>query len=131
MKKENPLIIVFACQWCAYQGADQAGSLKLTYPSNVYIIKVPCTGRIEPEFIIEALSKGADGVFIGGCHSGECHYKDGNIKAKMRIALLKQVLKETGFEPERIQIEWISAGEGRKFAQTMRDFSEKLKNIKR
>ncbi len=130
MKENNPVILVFACQWCAYQGADNAGMQKYSYPSGVYIIRVPCTGRIEPEFIIEALSKGADGVFIGGCYLGECHYKDGNNKAKMRVSLLKRILKEVGFEPERIRIEWISAGEGRKFAQSMKDFGEELKKLK-
>ncbi len=128
-QEKHPVIIVFACQWCAYQGADNAGTHRYSYPSDVYIIKVPCTGRVEPEFIMEAFAKGADGVFIGGCHSGECHYKSGNSKTKMKVLLLKRVLQEIGFETERIQIEWISAGEGRKFAQLMRNFEQKLKEI--
>jgi len=131
MPKSEPVVIIFACQWCAYQGADDAGNQKHYYPFNAYIIKVPCTGRVELEFVIEALKKGADGVLIGGCHLGDCHYRDGNHKAKMRITLLKRVLKDMGIEPERVEIEWISASEGKKFVKTVKDFALKIKNLEK
>jgi F420-non-reducing hydrogenase iron-sulfur subunit len=131
MPKSEPVIIIFACQWCAYQGADDAGNQKYCYPHDTYIIKVPCTGRVELEFVIEALKRGADGVLIGGCHLGDCHYRDGNYKAKIRINLLKRVLKDMGIEPERVQIEWISASEGKKFVKTVKDFALKIKNLEK
>jgi len=131
MTKAEPVIIIFACQWCAYQGADDAGNQKCFYLPKAYIIKVPCTGRVELEFIIEALKRGADGVLIGGCYLGDCHYRDGNQKAKMRITLLKRVLKDMGIEPERVQIEWISANEGKKFVKTVKEFALKIKNLEK
>jgi len=125
----KPNILVFACNWCTYQGADLAGSLRYSYPTSVNIIRVPCSGRVEPEFIVEALKKGADAVFIGGCHPGDCHYKEGNFKAVRRFNLLKRVLTSMGVEPERVRFDWISGSEGKRFAEVMTEFDETIRKI--
>jgi len=125
----EPKIIVIACHWCTYAGADLAGSLRYSYPPTVYIVRVPCSGRVEPEFIAEALIRGADGVFIGGCHFGDCHYKEGNYKAIRRFNLFKRVATELGVEPDRIQLEWISGSEGKKFAESMTAFDAKIREL--
>src|SRR6056297_3387886 len=96
----TPNIVGFACQWCTYAGADLAGNLRAQYPSTVKLIRVPCSGRVEPEYVIEALSRGADGVFIGGCHFGDCHYKEGNYKTDRRMRLLSKLLSDMGIEPK-------------------------------
>ncbi|RJX20935.1 MAG: hydrogenase iron-sulfur subunit [Ammonifex sp.] len=129
MSEWKPNIVVFACDWCTYQGADLAGSLRYEYPANVNIIRVPCTGRVEPEFIVSALSNGADGVFVGGCHPGDCHYKEGNYKAMRRFTLLKMVLTGMGFEAERVRMEWISGSEGKRFAEIMAEFNRTIEKI--
>ncbi|HDO20525.1 MAG: hydrogenase iron-sulfur subunit [archaeon GB-1867-097] len=125
----NPKIIGFLCNWCGYAAADLAGNLRLNYPSNLRIIKVMCSGRIDPSHILEAFKKGADGVLIVGCHPGDCHYINGNYRAKMRIALLKKLLQEIGLEPERLRIDWASAGEGERFANIVREFFEEIRNL--
>lgn len=129
MSDWKPNIVVFACNWCTYQGADLAGSLRYHYPSTINIIRVPCSGRVEPEFIVAALKNGADGVFVGGCHPGDCHYKEGNYRAVRRFNLLKAVLTEMGIEPERIRFGWISGSEGRLFAEVMTEFNEAIEGI--
>ena len=129
MAEFEPVIVAFTCNWCTYAGADLAGTSKIQYPPNVRIIRLMCTGRLEPEFVLEALRLGADGVLIGGCHPGDCHYLEGNYKAAFRIALLRNLLKSLGIEPERVRIEWISASEGEKFAKTIQSFVEELKNL--
>jgi len=129
MSDWNPKIVVFACNWCAYQGADLAGSMRYKYPSSVVIIRVPCTGSIEPEYVAAALAKGADGVVIGGCHPGDCHYKEGNYKAENRFKLLQRILGEMGVEKGRIRLEWISASEGKRFAQVMTDFDQEIREL--
>ncbi|MEW6182733.1 MAG: hydrogenase iron-sulfur subunit [Bacillota bacterium] len=129
MSDWKPNIVVFACNWCTYQGADLAGILRCDYPSTISIIRVPCTGCVEPEFIVAALKNGADGVFVGGCHPGDCHYQEGNNKAAARFKLLKTVLTEMGFEPDRVRMEWISGSEGKRFAETMTEFNESIERI--
>jgi F420-non-reducing hydrogenase iron-sulfur subunit len=130
-KKEfEPKIIGFLCNWCSYAGADLAGVSRIQYPPNIRIIRVMCSGRIEPSFILEAFKDGADGVLVAGCHlPSDCHYISGNFKAFRRVTLLKKILKEFGIEPERLRIEWISASEGDKFAAVVRDIVEKLKKL--
>jgi F420-non-reducing hydrogenase iron-sulfur subunit len=126
----EPKIIGFLCNWCSYAGADLAGVSRIQYPTNIRIIRVMCSGRIDPTFIFEAFKDGADGVLVAGCHlPSDCHYISGNFKALRRITLLKNTLKEFGIEPERVRLEWISASEGDKFATIVRDMVEDLKKI--
>ena len=125
----DPLIIGFTCNWCTYAGADLAGTSKIQYPTNIRVIRVMCTSRIAPEFVLEAFNKGADGVLIGGCDIGDCHYQNGNYKTKARIKLLKRILMEYGIKPERIKLEWISASEGEKFAKTVESFVEEIRKL--
>jgi F420-non-reducing hydrogenase iron-sulfur subunit len=126
----EPKIIGFLCNWCSYAGADLAGVSRIQYPPNIRIVRVMCSGRIEPSFILEAFRDGADGVLVAGCHlPSDCHYISGNFKALRRIMLLKRVLKELGIEPERLRLEWISASEGDKFAVVVKDMVEKIKEM--
>jgi F420-non-reducing hydrogenase iron-sulfur subunit len=126
----EPRIIGFLCNWCSYAGADLAGVSRIQYPPNIRIIRVMCSGRIDPVFVLEAFKDGADGVLVAGCHPpSDCHYISGNFKALRRITLLKKALKEFGIEPERLRLEWISASEGDKFAEVVRDMVEELKNL--
>ena len=126
----EPKIIGFLCNWCSYAGADLAGVSRIQYPTNIRIIRVMCSGRIDPTFIFEAFKDGADGVLVAGCHlPSDCHYISGNFKALRRITLLKNTLKELGIEPERVRLEWVSASEGDKFATIVRDMVEELKKI--
>jgi len=132
MEKEEfePTIIGFLCNWCAYAGADLAGISRIQYPTNIRIIRVMCSGRVDPAFILEAFKNGADGVLVAGCHPpNDCHYISGNLKALRRTMLLKEVLKELGIEPERLRIEWISASEGDKFATVIREMVEEIKKL--
>jgi len=123
----EPRIVAFLCRWCAGAGADLAGTSRLRYPANAIPIRVNCSGRVEPEWVMEAFRSGADGVFIGGCHPGDCHYVSGNYKTRRRIYLLKKLLGELGIEPERVRLEWVSATEGTKFARVMAEFVEELR----
>jgi len=126
----EPKIIGFLCNWCAYAGADLAGVSRIQYPPNIRIIRVMCSGRIDPAFILEAFKDGADGVLVAGCHlPSDCHYISGNFKAMRRVNLLKKVLKQFGIEPERVRLEWISASEGDKFATVVRDMVEEIKRL--
>ena len=126
----EPKIIGFLCNWCAYAGADLAGVSRIQYPSNIRIIRVMCSGRIDPTFILEALKDGADGVLVAGCHlPSDCHYMSGNFKALRRIALLKKVLKDFGIEPQRVRLEWVSASEGDRFAAVVRDMVDEIKKL--
>ena len=129
MEEFEPNIIGFLCNWCSYAGADLAGTSRIQYPPNIKIIRVMCSGRIEPVFILESLKKGADGVLISGCHLGECHYKSGNYKANRRVKLLKKYLEEMGIDPNRVRFEFVSASEGHKFAEVVSEFVEELKKI--
>lgn len=129
-EKFEPKIVAFLCQWCAYAGADLAGVTRLKYPANVVPIRVPCTGRIDPQFVLEAFSKGADGVFIGGCHTPtDCHYISGNYKALKRYLILKKLLEQMGIDPRRLRLEWVSASEGQKYAKVITEFTEEIKKI--
>jgi len=126
----EPKIIGFLCNWCSYAGADLAGVSRIQYPPNIRIIRVMCSGRIDPVFVLKAFKDGADGVLVAGCHlPSDCHYISGNFKAMRRINLLKKVLKEFGIEPERIRLEWVSASEGNKFATVVRDMVKEIKEL--
>ena len=125
----EPTIIVFACNWCTYAGADLAGVSRLKYPSNIRILRVMCTGRVDPAFVMKAFLNGADGVMVAGCHPGECHYLEGNLRAKERIDKMVEAMKILGFDIDRFRLEWISASEGKKFAQTMTEFTEQIRNL--
>ena len=126
----EPKIIGFLCNWCAYAGADLAGVSRIQYPPNIRIIRVMCSGRIDPAFVLEAFKDGADGVLVAGCHlPSDCHYISGNFKAQRRINLLKKVLKEFGIESERLRLEWIGASEGDKFAAIVRDMTEQIRKL--
>jgi F420-non-reducing hydrogenase iron-sulfur subunit len=126
-KDWEPKIVTFACRWCSYAGADMAGTSRIQYPPNARVIRVNCSGRVDPQFILRALKLNADGVLIAGCHFGDCHYVSGNYQTARRVALLKEYLKEIGLEPERLRLEWISAAEGTKFAETMKSFVKEIK----
>ncbi|HHF55446.1 MAG TPA: hydrogenase iron-sulfur subunit [Thermoplasmatales archaeon] len=125
----EPEIVAFLCNWCAYAGADMAGTSRLKYPANVVPIKVMCSGRVDPEFVLEAFEKGADGVFIGGCHPGDCHYVNGNIRTRRRVEMLKKLLEQMGINPRRLRLEWVSATEGAKFARVIKEFVEEIKEL--
>jgi F420-non-reducing hydrogenase iron-sulfur subunit len=112
----EPKIVAFLCNWCSYAGADLAGVGRLQYPANVRVIRVPCSGRVNPLYIIKALQEGADGVLVAGCHPGDCHYISGNLVARRKFAMLKGFLNYLGIEPERVQFSWVSASEGGRFA---------------
>ncbi len=123
----EPRIVAFLCNWCTYTGADLAGTSRLQYPTNVRIIRLMCSGAVDPVYVLKPLLEGADGVFIGGCHPGDCHYQSGNYKARRRFAVLQETLEELGFDKERVWLRWISASEGSVFAETIRDMTAMLK----
>lgn len=125
----KPLIVAFCCNWCSYAGADLAGSGRLSYPEEVKIIRVPCSCRVNPLFILKAFQKGADGVILAGCHPGDCHYSTGNYFTRRRMTLLFSMLDYLGIERERTRVEWISAAEGAKFANTMNEFTQQIKML--
>jgi len=125
----NPRIVGFACNWCCYAGADLAGTSRLKYPANLRIIRVMCSGRIDPQFILRAFKEGADGVFIGGCHPGDCHYVSGNYKTEKRVILLQNLLEGLGIERERLALEWVSASEGQRFADAVTAFTERIRQL--
>jgi len=120
----RPKIVGFLCNWCSYAGADLAGVSRFQYPTNIRVIRVMCSGRLDPAIVLEMLIQGADGVFIGGCHLGDCHYIRGNYYAEKRYEMTKKLLAKTGLNPDRLQLKWISASEGQLFADTMRDITE-------
>lgn len=128
-KEFEPNILGFLCNWCSYAGADLAGTSRMKYPPNIKSIRVMCSGRVDPAFVLEALKKGMDGVLIAGCHPGDCHYQSGNYKTNRRIKLLKKLLKEMGIEPQRLRFDYISASEGQKFAQVVTDFVDEIKKL--
>lgn len=128
-EKFEPLLVAFCCNWCSYAGADLAGTSRLAYPSNLKIIKVPCSCRVNPSFILRAFQQGADGVVIAGCHPGDCHYSTGNYYARRRLTLLTKILEFAGIEKERFTVEWISAAEGNKFASVMNGVLQKVEQL--
>ena len=125
----EPLIVTFCCNWCSYAGADNAGVGRRQMPPNFRIIRTMCSARIDPEFILRALSKGADGVMVLGCHPADCHYIGGNYRARRRIALIRLVLEQYGFDPRRLKLEWVSASEGEKFQTTVVNFVDVIKAL--
>lgn len=125
----EPRIIGFLCNWCAYSGADLAGTSRIQYPANVDIIRVMCSGRVDPTFVIKAFQLGADGVLVCGCHPGDCHYSEGNYKTARRMPVLKKLLRQFGIEPERLRLEWISASEGDRFALVVKEMTEQLQEL--
>ena len=125
----TPKIVAFCCNWCSYAGADGAGSARLAYPENVKVIRVPCSCRVNPMFILRAFQRGADGVIICGCHPGDCHYTSGNYFTRRRMAALFSMLDFLGIERERTRVEWVSAAEGAKFAATMNDFAKQVAEL--
>ena len=130
MSKEfEPKILAFCCNWCSYTGADLAGVSRLQYPPNVRIIRVMCSGMVHPNLVINALTKGADGVIMCGCHPGDCHYIDGNLKAEKRADAINLMLEDFGLEAGRFRLEWISASEGPKFAQVMKEMVDTIKAL--
>jgi coenzyme F420-reducing hydrogenase delta subunit len=128
-KDWEPKIVAIVCNWCTYAGADLAGISRIQYPPNVRIIRVPCTGRINPFYIVKALQTGADGVLVSGCHPGECHYISGNLVARRKFAALKSFLSYIGMEGDRTMFTWVSASEGDRFAQVIRGVTAKVKAL--
>ncbi|MDP3789014.1 MAG: hydrogenase iron-sulfur subunit [Candidatus Omnitrophota bacterium] len=129
MAEFEPNIIAFICNWCTYAAADLAGTSRIQYSPNVKIIRLMCSGSVDPIFVVKALLEGADGVLIGGCHPGDCHYGSGNYKARRRMMILKTILDSAGFEPERVWVRWISASEGKLFASIINGMTAELKKL--
>jgi F420-non-reducing hydrogenase iron-sulfur subunit len=125
----KPKIVAFLCNWCSYAGADLAGISRLQYPPNVRIVRLPCSGRINPLYIFKALQEGADGVLVSGCHPGDCHYISGNLVARRKFAMMKRLLEYVGFEAGRVQFSWVSAAEGQRFADLITEVTETVKNL--
>jgi F420-non-reducing hydrogenase iron-sulfur subunit len=125
----EPIIVCYCCSWCSYAAADLAGSMRLQYPTNVRIIKLPCTGRVDTIFLLRALEQGAAGVFLSGCLLGDCHYLSGNYRAKKRVAYVKGLLGKIGMDPDRVEMVFNSAGMGPQFAQCCHDFTERIRKL--
>jgi coenzyme F420-reducing hydrogenase delta subunit len=125
----QPKIMAFLCNWCSYAGADLAGVSRIQYPPNIRVVRVPCSGRIDPMFVIKCLQNGFDGVLVSGCHPGDCHYITGNYYARRKFALLKTALEFVGIEPGRVQFSWVSAGEGEKFAEVVTKVTETVREL--
>jgi F420-non-reducing hydrogenase iron-sulfur subunit len=125
----DPTIIAFACNWCSYSGADLAGTSRFQYAPNLRIIRVMCSGRIDPSLVLKALRNGADGVLVSGCHPSDCHYINGNEKAEARMAFLKRFLPRVGIDPRRIRLEWIAGSEGELFARLANEFTEQIREL--
>ena len=128
-KSWEPKVVAFLCNWCSYAGADLAGVSRIQYPPNLRIIRVPCSGRINPAFLLRALQNGADAVLVSGCHPGDCHYISGNLVARRKFALFKDLLQYAGIEPERVQFSWVSASEGGRFASIVEKVVEQVRRI--
>ncbi len=123
----QPRIIGFLCRWCSYAGADLAGGSRIPYPANIRIIRVPCSGRVNPLFVLKCLEKGADGVLVSGCHPGDCHYSEGNYYARRKLAIFKKLLEYLGIDPRRFQVSWVSAAEGEKWADVVEAVVEEVR----
>jgi F420-non-reducing hydrogenase iron-sulfur subunit len=129
MSNFNPVIVSFLCNWCSYTGADLAGTSRMKYAPNTRAIRVMCSGRVEPTFVLKAFREGADGVLICGCHPGDCHYHEGNYKCLRRYQLLQKFIKQMGIEEGRFKLEWISASEGKQFAELINSFTETIRSL--
>ena len=125
----EPNIVAFLCNWCTYTGADLAGTSRLQYPPNIRIIRMMCSGAVDPVYVLKPLMDGADGVLIGGCHPGDCHYQTGNYKTRRRVVALKEILKASGFDEQRVWLRWISASEGQKFAETVTEMVSAIREL--
>jgi F420-non-reducing hydrogenase iron-sulfur subunit len=125
----EPKLVGFLCRWCSYTGADLAGTSRIEYPPNLVPIRVMCSGRVDPTFVVKALADGADGVLIAGCHPGDCHYQEGNYKALRRYRMLLRLLDQFGIERDRVRLEWVSASEGDKFSKVVKDFTDKVRAL--
>ena len=125
----EPKVIAFLCNWCAYAGADLAGTSRMQYSPNTRTIRIMCTGRMSPVFILKAFAEGADGVLVAGCHPGDCHYVSGNYGAEKRVKLVSELLPELGLEKERLMLRWVSASEGEIFAKTVNEFTDAIKKL--
>jgi F420-non-reducing hydrogenase iron-sulfur subunit len=125
----EPKIMCYLCKWCTYAGADLAGTSRMQYEPNSVNLRVMCSSRIDPQHILYAFKQGADGVFIGGCHPGDCHYVEGNYKTLRRVILFKQMMEDFGIEKERLRLEWISAAEGKKYVETMNEFTSQIRSL--
>ncbi|MBU3914475.1 hydrogenase iron-sulfur subunit [bacterium] len=129
MEEFEPTIVAFVCNWCTYTAADLAGTSRSSYPTNIRMIKVMCTGMVDMKYIVKALLEGADAVLVSGCNPGDCHYINGNFKARRRVKLLKSVLSQWGFEEERVRLTWIGASDGILFAETIRNMTEQVRKL--
>lgn len=129
MSGYEPKVLGFLCNWCSYAGADLAGTSRIKYPPNIRIIRVPCSGRVDPLLIVKAFERGFDGVLVSGCHPGDCHYTQGNYYARRRLAILRDLLEFIGIERDRFRLEWVSAAEGQRFAEIVADFVKRLKEL--
>jgi len=125
----EPKLVGFLCNWCSYTGADLAGTARMVYAPNLRIIRVMCSGRVDPQFVLKAFAEGADGVLISGCHPGNCHYQEGNYNALRRHRLLSKMLEQFGIKKERFRLEWVSAAEGAKFQQVCNEFAEQIRKL--
>jgi len=125
----EPKIVGFLCKWCAYTGADLAGTSRIKYPPNVTPIRVNCSGRVDPTLVLKALAAGADGVLIAGCHPGDCHYTNGNVKTIRRFKVLQRLLRQFGVEKERVRLEWVSASEGERYARIVESMTEEIRSL--
>jgi F420-non-reducing hydrogenase iron-sulfur subunit len=129
MNNFEPKVVSFLCNWCSYAGADSAGGRHLDVPANLTVVKVMCSGRVDPQFVLKAFSEGADGVLVLGCHPGDCHYKEGNYKALRRMKLFEKLLAQFGIEKERFKLDWVSASEGEKFSKVTKEFVEDVRKL--
>ena len=125
----EPRIVAFFCNWCTYTASDLAGTARMKYAANVRVIRLMCSGRLDPQFVVTALRRGADGVLVGGCHPGDCHYQEGNYKCMRRMELLRRMVGQMGIEPERLRLEWISAAEGEKLRDVVNDMVARIKAL--
>ena len=129
MNEWQPKILAILCNWCSYAGADLAGVSRIQYPPNIRVIRIPCSGRVDPLFIMRSLQNGYDGILVSGCHPGDCHYLSGNYVARRKFAVIKSLLEYIGIEPERVQFSWVSAGEGERFAEVVTKVTNDIKRI--
>jgi coenzyme F420-reducing hydrogenase delta subunit len=129
MSEWQPKILAILCNWCSYAGADLAGVSRMQYPPNIRVVRIPCSGRVDPLFIMKSLQSGFDGVLVSGCHPGDCHYISGNFIARRKFAVLKPLLEFIGIEPDRVQFSWISAGEGERFATVVLKVTEDIRKL--
>ncbi len=125
----EPKLVGFLCTWCSYTGADLAGTARMKYPPNLRVVRVMCSGRVDPNFILEAFARGADGVLVCGCHPGDCHYVEGNFKCQRRLPITRKVVEGLGVDPRRLRLEWVSASEGTRFTQVVTDFTEQVRAL--